>query len=671
MKNKQAKISILQISILILGFFAFIIFASDFGVSNPSVSAVAIEFGVSNPSVLSSSNFWANVWSGTGKLAGKTITKEVTWNALDTGLGTAWEFLGGNGFKNSLTRAGIYITIVHIGVTIMESLGWINERTANYLRNRILWTGVIDMGMNFVSNAFFQSASLGWAGVVGWLSWVTFVIATWPVQEKTTVTYNCMTWQPPTGGEDCELCNDDYFPCTEYRCKSLGSTCQLVNKGTSEELCVHVPVSPEPPFITPNDVVLSSDYQYDEISDYEGFKIKSTTSEDGCLPAYKPLKYGVVTDEVSKCKVSIYPEKDLSDMFYMGGSSISKYNHTDKLFLPGAVDIQNTSSIELNPGNEMTLYVKCIDEGGNENEADYLIRFCLDPRPDIKAPEFYGTSIKSGSCVANEVYSTNVYFHINEPVTGCSWSYDDKSYELMEFPMRCHYSGSTDYYTDCIANLSAINEKGTNYYIRCNDTKGNMNSESYEFSLRGSPELKMDYIIPENGEILFSRLNPLVTNITVQTSFGCNDGRAYCSYSGSESGTYIPFLETNTTDGIHIQKFPLGDGENTVYIQCVDEGGNLIKNSTTFDVDIDLDSPAVARIYKEESQLKLVTPYTSECSYSTESCDFNFDEATTFSSRDSINHFVEWERSKTYYVKCKEEGLVAPTDCSTIIRPTL
>jgi len=49
--------------------------------------------------------------------------------------------------------------------------------------------------------------------------------------EYYTMQYTCDAWQPPLKG-DCSLCNDDIRTCSEYRCKSLGQTCKLLNPGT-------------------------------------------------------------------------------------------------------------------------------------------------------------------------------------------------------------------------------------------------------------------------------------------------------------------------------------------------------------------------------------------------------------------------------------------------------
>ena len=43
-------------------------------------------------------------------------------------------------------------------------------------------------------------------------------------QEYYIMKFECNVWQPPKEG-DCSICNEDVRPCSEYRCKSLGSNC--------------------------------------------------------------------------------------------------------------------------------------------------------------------------------------------------------------------------------------------------------------------------------------------------------------------------------------------------------------------------------------------------------------------------------------------------------------
>jgi hypothetical protein len=76
------------------------------------------------------------------------------------------------------------------------------------------------------------------------------------------VQFNCLAWQPQSGGEFCEECNNGVLPCTEYQCKSLGRGCELINKGTEEEMCYYsYRLDVTPPVINVN----KAEYDSDEI----------------------------------------------------------------------------------------------------------------------------------------------------------------------------------------------------------------------------------------------------------------------------------------------------------------------------------------------------------------------------------------------------------------------
>lgn len=156
-----------------------------------------------------------------------------------------------------------------------------------------------------------------------------------------------------------------------------------------------------------------------------------------------------------------------------------------------------------------------------------------------------------------------------------------------------------------------------------------------------------------------------------ETLFGCNNGRATCFYATEDNdNAYIKFFDTNKDDGIHTQKLDLSEGAHKYYIKCVDEGGNIVKGSTSFNLDIDENAPVVARVYEEEGMLKIVTVRNSECSYTLNNCDFSFSEGTEMPYANSTVHVTEWNQDKTYYIKCRDEFKNENADCSIIVQPS-
>ena len=494
-----------------------------------------------------------------------------------------------------------------------------------------------------------------------------------------SVEFNCMPWQAPTGGDDCESCNDPNLPCSEYRCKSLGQNCELLNKGTSQENCVTVSHDDtNPPVISPNENKLTYGHKYTNVKNSPpgpGFNIINMDSDDGCLKAFTPLEFGIDIDEPAQCKIDFNHTTKFDDMIsYMGGNNLYLYNHSEKFSLPGAKDIEN-SSFPIENGKDLTFFIRCRDKQGNENSAEYAVRFCIDPTPDTTAPQIKATSITNGGCVAEEQSNAAVEFYTNEPAN-CRWSSQNQDYDNMQNGMECSnklYQINAEQLFTCKANLTGIARDETDFYVRCKDQPGkaeedrNVNQESYAFSLRGSTGLKMKNLQP-NGTI-FGAVRPSPVELYTETLFGCNNGRAVCFYSTvDEDSEYIQFFDSDAEDGIHTQRLDLNDGNHKYYVKCVDEGGNVVKDVIDFTLDIDESAPVVARVYEEDGMLKIVTVRDSECGYSFEDCDFSFEEGTQMPYANSTVHVAEWIQGKTYYIKCRDEFKNEDADCSIVVR---
>ncbi len=493
------------------------------------------------------------------------------------------------------------------------------------------------------------------------------------------VTFDCLTWQAPSGGNDCEICNYDTLPCSEYRCRSLGQNCELVNKGTTQEKCVNInPRDVNPPVISPNYNVITEGHKYTNVRTSPpgpGFEIINLESSDGCLKAFTPLKFGITIDEPAQCKIDFNHTTNFDEMTsFIGGSNLYLYNHTEQFSLPGAETLEGSGLI-LENGKDITFFIRCKDKNGNENTAEYAVKMCIDPSPDTTAPLIKATSIMNSGCVAENQDSVNVEVYTNEPAN-CRWSFDDQSYENMQNQMICSnelYQINANQLFTCKTALTGISREGTKYYIRCEDQPNsevndrNRNRESFVFNLRGSTALKISKLLP-NGTV-FGAVNPAPIELYVQTLFGCNNGLSICDYSttGNE-GDFIMFYDTNNEDGVSTQKQSLGPGSHKYYIECIDEGGNIARDTIEFILDIDTSAPVIARIYEEEGLLKIVTVKESECAYNFANCDFTFEEGTEMPYANSTNHIAEWNKDKTYYIKCRDEFKNEDADCSAIVR---
>lgn len=523
----------------------------------------------------------------------------------------------------------------------------------------------------------------------GWISFTVGAIAAWLMYNKEhekkevfteRVEFRCLPWQAPLGGVDCELCNHEQLPCSEYRCRSLGQTCEIINKGQANEMCVDSSTrNVNPPVIKPWKEKLTPGYTYTDVKTSPpgaGFKIKRNDLNT-CIEAFKTIEFGVQTDKPSQCKIDLEKKEKFEDMLtFMGGDNLYKYNHSELLVVPRAKDFKN-ASITLEMGNEMTLYIMCRDHLGNINTAPYAVRFCVDSTPDQTPPQIKAVSVESGSCVTADQNETPVEFYIDEPAQ-CKWDFNDADYSQMKYNMSC----STEVYEinsmllyTCRATLTGVKRDGTTYYIRCEDNPNSPEKErnvmrsAFVYTAKGSNPLKIKSVQP-NGTTIYGGVSPMPVTLRVETLFGCNNNKAVCFYSKTgEQNSYIMFYDTNKDDGVSTQRLDLYGGKHKYFIKCVDAGGNVAETTTEFELDIDTTSPVITRAYYQDEYLKVVTFRKSDCVYSTESCDFLFNEGTIMPYQNSPIHVVSFDPEKTYYIKCRDEFRNEPIDCSLIVRP--
>lgn len=500
-------------------------------------------------------------------------------------------------------------------------------------------------------------------------------------QEK--VQFTCLPWQPPRGGENCETCNNEGFPCSEYQCRSLGQSCELVNKGTNEERCVYVNRNDvNPPIIQPNRDVLDEGYIYspdDSISPPDrGVEIINDKSSDGCIPPFTPLSFGVALDEPATCKVDDERKENYEDMQLFASDGLSRYNHTFSLSLPGPSSSEN---ITVENDGQFSAYIRCKDANDNTNVGNFVFNYCVQEGPDTTPPQIIATSINSGLPIAyNQSSVEGFQLYLNEPAE-CRWSHNDRDYDLMENEMSCSTSvtefNAQSLYT-CTDTLSGLRDRTeNNFYFRCRDqpnapdNERNTNAESRKLSLIGTQPLILDSVSPNETTVSDATDSVRVT-LEATTSAGYREGEATCSFSetGNE-GSYIEFANTARTHE-HSQDLFLPEGEYVYFIRCTDLGGNTDEERIEFSVDSDNEAPRVVRAYKEENFLKLITNENGQCVYDTTNCNYLFEDGTSMNTQNDVNHFTEWDKESNLYVKCKDDfgNQPNPDQCSIIVRTT-
>ncbi len=538
-------------------------------------------------------------------------------------------------------------------------------------------------GWNIIKSGLFTKPLVQFG--VGVLVAAAVFVLLYKKEKKQLISFQCLPFEPQIGGAKCEECNKDPFrPCSEYRCKSLGQACQLLNPGTNEEKCTWVnPKDVNSPIIEPwNQALKPIQYSLKYIPDNavrppaRGVKIISGVGRNGCLPAFTPLEFGIATNEPSQCKTDYNHTSKFDEMkYYFGENNYHTYNHTQKMRLPSGN--QSDLSPLLRNDGYFSLFVRCRDANGNENVDEYSISFCVDEGPDTTPPIIEGFSIPSGSAVTYNQQTVDIQAYINEPVE-CKWSRESKAYEDMENSMACDkeaYQINADLQYVCSANLTGIQNREENkFYFRCKDqpdkpeNERNPNVQSTELILKGSQPLNI--LTAKPNQTIFGSTDIVPVNLEVETDDGAEEGKAICYYSPSgNKDSYITMFETSGFK--HGQRLNLPSGNYKYYFRCVDAGGNAAETITGFSVFSDKQAPKVTRAYKQEG-LKIVTDEDAECRYSLTSCNYNFNDGLKMiyaQADNKKNSFAEWKASNTYYVKCRDfyGNEPEPNRCSVVV----
>jgi hypothetical protein len=517
--------------------------------------------------------------------------------------------------------------------------------------------------------------------------------------------FTCFQWEAQSGKgltptqmkERCEKCNQqEGLGCTEYQCRSLGAGCMLINDASSgKQLCIWNNTKDiTPPIITPWQDALLDDFKYtpdNAISPPDkGVKVAYTgttaVTSDGttkCAPPFTAVSFGVQLDEPAKCKISPLKVANYSVMadFFMG-RGIRDYNQSFTVSLPSKEALE-AENITVDNGGKYEFYVRCEDNNGNSNLANFVFKFCISEGPDTTPPLIVGTSILDNSPISFGQSSVKLDLYLRDQTftkenASCRWSHLDKSYNAMENNMNCTHTllnmNAQMLYT-CSTNLTGLKDSQDNkFYFRCIDDIGNANTQSYPLTLIGTKPLVIDEVGPKG--VIQDSTEVIKVELTAKTSAGYDEGKAICSFSETGvSGSYVDFFYGNEIEPFsqyeHIQELWLGEENYSYYIRCRDKGGNMDDANVTFSVKIDKQSPTVVRIYKEEEYLKLITDEPGNCVYSTYGCSYLFDEGTEMQPWEDKEFYADWNTEIEFYIKCEDEygNQPLPNECSIIARP--
>lgn len=535
---------------------------------------------------------------------------------------------------------------------------------------------------------------------------ITYLIGCGKVK-TVDIKFQCLPWQRPKGGTDCEKCDDDPLkPCSRYRCESLGARCTLINEGKGD-VCVSVSGESSIPVISPWEEILNTSfYRYEDISP-NGFKIR--TKDGQCIQAFTYLVFGVETDVYSECFWSLEPfayENKSEANLFLEGNLLTK-NHTMLTLLPSvesllANEINNQEELGqalettteqdisarqyiLNRLGDLNIYVKCANLDGKANDQDYKINFCVSPGPDIQEPVIIASSPPQNNFTKFDATEQEAFFFISEPAE-CRWdstrqviSNELESYNSLRNEMECSVDldESTILGWPCNATLPITGEENR-FFIQCRDQPwlGNNNSRNigdiFEYSLkRSNSELKITSIKP--NEKVFAGSEPIMIELEVETSGGVENGNAFCKYS-FDNNQFVNFRITG--EKVHSQILnQMRKGDYKVYIQCNDFAGNVAEGIGEFSLELDTKAPVITRVFSNANTLFITTDEEAKCFYKNESdvgCNFPLNNVTEFNitefTKNGNIHSTPLIKGKSYYIKCEDIWSNRAESCSIVVR---
>ena len=522
--------------------------------------------------------------------------------------------------------------------------------------------------------------------------------------KEVPITTTCTPWQaPPVTQEDqCEQCNPDYYvedgtpqdvnalkKCTEYRCKSLGASCELINKGTDKETCVSLfRFDVNPPIIEPWEDGFTEGFEVERFERGVGFEVVNNDPENPDKPkiqVYNNFVIGLQTDKPSQCKMSFNKGIKFEDMpnTYFG-SNLYEYYHVQTMFYPKSKEVnEETGEVKLTGGGTYELAVRCQDAAGNTNLNDYVIKFIVSDEPDLTPPSILGASVIVNNELTseNEVFVTSgetkvpVTLFVNEPST-CRFDFNNLNYNDMIQSCEARNVNNIGSY-DCeftgdpgkgpAVEIQESKAGVTKFvYFKCKDNENNFNKDPFRLTLKGSNNLTIEKISTDpganaDGEIKTS-LSVLPVKLLVKTGEGAKlNGEATCKYTQQESlqnnlGAMIPFL--TTSGSVHEQEFnSLSTGQHTFFVGCYDVAGNVDYDKISFSLIGDSGAPLIVRAYKDNSlapaSFNIELNEDADCKDSTEGT-FDFETGGNPMTKDGNVHISASEPSNLYYVVCKD-----------------
>jgi hypothetical protein len=534
---------------------------------------------------------------------------------------------------------------------------------------RCRWGGDCDSKPNWINEGSGPSAeSPGMSGYCSKSTWRGYDSLSFPIEAV------CSAWEASDDDSNCDKCGTDKLPCSEYRCKALGSCDYYEEGGVDQGFCM-------------------------ASSDNVGPTITSITSDpQSPIPPYSPVEITLTTNEVSRCKFNLNSAAGSYDTMPHDFGTDYATEHKIRLTLPGQVAGIDRTLPEyslITDDGIYVLYVRCIDPAGNGKTAQARpFQFEVMMKPDGIAPSPSGFTPVSGSRIIYNTTQKLINFNIGEPAQ-CRWDFQE-TYNMskMKYSFTCDesvHSDPLDTYecSGIMTNVTLNLTEETTYYIRCKDNpqytsdtivengveySRNEMTYAYVYTLRPSEKFSITEVTPSGlTEAPSTNLN---LTINARTQGGAFYGKAKCWWrhanSSEEMGrrTFTKFRNTDSSVSTQLLTSPYV-GDNWLGVMCEDDVGNEDGMNVSFNLVIDDSSPFVNRVYEQAGKLRVKTDESSICYVSFNralNCLFDFQNSTLMSGLFTLDHDITWNDDEYYYLRCKDIFGNYDIGCGKILR---
>ena len=383
------------------------------------------------------------------------------------------------------------------------------------------------------------------------------------------------------------------------------------------------------------------------------------------------VKITLDTDDLARCR---YSTEDTG--YESMGNDMST---PDGLYHSGAIGTLGKGAY--------TYYVRCKDFEGNANNTSTEVSFtvgeitCVGANCPVVTPPVSGTPpVLSNFSPTGTVYNKYATLSVStDKAATCRYSWYDKEYDSMTLAFT---SNNKLYH---VASATLAYGGNYNYYVRCKDESGNINSPAgkilfYYYVAPATPVVKTPVVTTpaDTAPPSISGLSPSGTvdakEITLALS---TDETASCRYGKSDLD-YDLLADSFVSSGTdHSAQVTLGaPGEYAYYVRCEDAKGN--QNTVSGQIEFTYAAPEGVKIsdlqpsgviYQNTLALIATTDKAASCRFSENNVDYD-QMGDFFDTNDGFLHQATVDLPDygfySYYVRCTGKDGVPSDKYETI-----